>query len=798
MSAKTSKKPAQKSNKRKANLKKALEVHDEFLDNILEQEIVLELPDIVADDPLKTTVIITDTDPDNLPVKQENVINLVPYFNDVEQKLYLDILSERMSVEYDIQYCIRFIQKALTTYEANQDKVNRDIVETKILALLDNLSIAVEPFWQTLSWNKDIVSYKLNGRCFPSFKLVEETITVEVDPATVGGTTQKTSEKKPAPKNAKKKIVQKNTPVKEEKKEDPKQVIVKKYDLGKATLQTTLNADYVDEGVTRREDGVIFYKVLPQDKYTSTVSYDTIEHIFKLCSDLKLYGVMLSLYCRLIASREFCHFILGSKKVMSTIFRVSSENEPPNPFQDPKYQEIIHNFLFYGLYLMYKEECTVKSMAVPEHRFILDLEVIQHLPVYDGPLADNPFIPLTLSSEYLYAQQVPTTEYLFKPLNVSNQERGFYTLHSAQERFRVFTDNIFDNLNWDKLSMTGSVMPAVTIRNPLEKLFGINLPKKTDMTDESAARAYWVDHRRDLENYFDEYYPSKNILHRGYFNPENHRYEQLADASERLSDIDIIVNLSDDGEFDKKVLEVFEVVQNNVNRNHAENPKKYPSNKIKLLKIETPQSYKYYIVGPGLMKNIELFRIFVHPLGCVSRFHFPCVRGTFHWNEIKVFPSMVAAAYTGILIDYKWMSSAKDTKDLVCKYYTRGFTPILNKKEHDAMKDHIDAHQERWGYLMNANNNARSIVITNPVFKPRQNRAGLYFNLVDLDLKPCPTYKFTVPMANFDDYWEPKDKISEYGFPLGFRFPAGFIKPPELWKVSAYVHSLRQSEIYRN
>ena len=158
---------------------------------------------------------------------------------------------------------------------------------------------------------------------------------------------------------------------------------------------------------------------------------------------------------------------------------------------------------------------------------------------------------------------------------------------------------------------------------------------------------------------------------------------------------------------------------------------------------------------------------------------------------------MVAAAYTGILVDYKWMSSAKDTKDLVCKYYTRGFTPILNKKEHDAMKAHIEAHADRWGYLMNANNNARSIVITNPVFKPRQNRAGLYANLVDFNLIPTPVYKFSPPMANFDDYWEPKDKISEYGFPLGIRFPAGFIKPPELWKVAAYVHSLRQSQIYQ-
>ena len=188
MSTLTNKKPIKKTSRRKANLKKALEKQDEFFDNILEQESrvddLLELPDIMEEETEKGVTMI-DMDPDNLPIAQSDVINLIPYFNMVEQRLYLDILSEGSSVEYDIQYCIRFILKTLKTYETNMDRVNRDIVETKILALLDSLSIALEPFWQELSCNKDIVSYKLNGRCFPSFKLVEEETTEEVDPQAV-------------------------------------------------------------------------------------------------------------------------------------------------------------------------------------------------------------------------------------------------------------------------------------------------------------------------------------------------------------------------------------------------------------------------------------------------------------------------------------------------------------------------------------------------------------------------------------------------------------------------------------
>jgi len=38
------------------------------------------------------------------------------------------------------------------------------MVETKVRALLENVSIAVIPFWAELYCSKDIISYKLNQR----------------------------------------------------------------------------------------------------------------------------------------------------------------------------------------------------------------------------------------------------------------------------------------------------------------------------------------------------------------------------------------------------------------------------------------------------------------------------------------------------------------------------------------------------------------------------------------------------------------------------------------------------------
>jgi len=787
------------------------------MDNIIDND--FKEMDISDEEPVSQQPLITLTDHTGScdVSKNKSVIELVPYFNTEERLLYT-------SPDYDIQHCISFIDTMLTLDFQSKKSL---VAETKILSLLNNVSVLTSSFWTELAWSKDIISYKLNQRNFPTFQLIEKETTSEINPDELGKqktrtviTDESTEMSEEASQESVMPLISLNTPAKKAapakkgpfkkgksagtktvpskpvaqptQNQEIEEVIRKKYDLGRpGGLQATLDQTYVDEGVTVTESGVRHYNVLPQEKYTSVLTQDTINHIFTMCSETKAYSIMLSLFCRLCVSREFCHLVLTGT-ITNMMF-----GTPGTPFNDPEYLEIIHHCMFYGFYLLYKEECTIKSMANSTHRCILDLETVQRFPIYNGALSENPYIPLTLSNKYLYAEGVPTDQYLFKPLRVSNTERGVYTLHSSQERFDVFTDGIFRGLNYDKLSMTGSLMPACVIRNPLERMFGINLPMTEDLDHPETARNYWKDpvNRKNLENYFDEYYPSKNILHPGYLNPEDARYENMSDATEKLSDIDIIVDFGDDIDFDRKVLEVFGVVKANAQRNHEENPTRYPSADVKMLKITTPNSYKYYIVGPGIHKNIELFRIFVHPLGCVSRFHFGCVRGTYNGDSIKLFPSMVSAAFTGVLLEYKWMSSAKSTKSIVAKYWIRGFTPILNEIEHAGMMNHIMEVPE-WNYLISAADNDRSISMMNPIFKPRQNRTGTYSALSNLELKQTPIYKFIMPMANFDNYWVSNSKKSTYGFPLDFRYPAGHIQPPQLWKLGPYTEKLQQSEKY--
>ena len=774
-------------------------------DNVTTQ---LELPDMMNDSPssAETTGDFTVVKLSKTPQTQV----ITPFFNEVELKLYSQILENGVSINHGLQYCFKFISMVLDSYTLNSMKINRDIIENDILSILNRVSITTEPFWRELANTKDIISYKLGSRNFPTYKLVvkEEKVDVTDGKPADSKPTSTTTKVGPPPKknpepgdNPPAVTTDADTaPV------EPSQLqqIQKKYDLGRRPgLQKTLDQDYIDEGITIKENGIRLYNTLIPSEYYSITSQDTIDSIFTICKKQKFYTIMLSLFCRLVSSRELCHLVFQSKVVMSTMFDQGKEASDgsassPNPFLDEKYQEIIHYYFFYGMYILYKEECIVKTRAKLDHRFVLDLETVQKIPIYDGPLNDNPFVPMTLSSDYLYAQHVKTADYIFKPVRAANSERGLYTLQSVQDRFEIFTHGMFKGLNWDKLSATGSVIPATVIRNPLERLFNINLPSATDLNDPAAAHQYWATKKSDLLNYFDEYYPSKNILSDRYFDRDDKTMcEELALAGESATDIDIIVDVNDDADFDREVNRVFDIVQANLKMMCKTDPARYQDDRLKLLQIKSENSYKYYIVGPALPKNIELFRIFTSPVGCVSRFHFPCVRGVYQGTSVKIFPSLLSAAYTGMFVDYKWMSSAKNTKDLVCKYYTRGFTPILSAPEHESLTEHVKNPESDWGYLQQANNNSRSVSSVNPIFKPRMYRTGIYADFREYDMKPPPTHQFTTPtMSNFDEYWEPQDKISTYKFPLQLRFKAGHIQPPELWKMMPYLTALARSGTY--
>jgi hypothetical protein len=496
---------------------------------------------------------------------------------------------------------------------------------------------------------------------------------------------------------------------------------------------------------------------------------------------------MLELFCIMVCTREYYHLVL-KEPVLELLFN-NYKYVGDNPFADPLYLEVIYHYLFYGVYLMYKEECTVRACVFPKYRHVMDLDSARWLPTYNGNIEYNPYLPISLPEAYFRGEHVPPENYIIKPLAASGLQRGLYSTEDFHERFKIFTNGIFDGLPMDRLWFGGSLIPACAIKNPLELMFGIkghSIPivrrseddpfYGTYMDQKAEIIAHWKTQRAALEQYFDEYFPSKKVL--------REEALQIPEIETKLSDIDIMVDVADDCDLDRFAAVIMRTLRKNLPEGAD----------VQIIKIETKASYKYFVSGNALERTLEIFRTFgAHPLGSASRFHFPAVRGVYNGTKVFILPSMLCYANTGMFIDYKWMSSASDTKDLILKYYSRGGVAILNVEEHRRIAEHIKSESQRWGTFVKYALPGVSISLNHPIFRPRQYGHGIYYELKKFAKEYPYDYEWLDPLANSDK----SDKKCKFGFDLSLRFPSGHLCPVALWKLGAYVHALKISERYQ-
>jgi hypothetical protein len=645
-------------------------------------------------------------------------------------------------------------------------------IENKIMSLMQIINDDAELFWEVLSWNKDILSYKFSHRLFPVIGCDGFNLKIKED------VTDDAKKKKGKP-------AFKPVGVFKKSRAEMVQELKGKYDV-RTSIRKSLTVDYVDEADTGKVKGQQYRPLELSDYYP--VQEDMLRYIFETCIKLGFNTSTVGIWCSMIVNPKTCHLVLKNS-ILNMVMNLPV-------FQDPEYREIILHCLFYGFYICYKEECIVKACATVSHRFVLNLQAACKLPIYNGPLESNPYIPLTLSNDMINANDVQDIR--MKPFRSDNNDRGVYSLWSFKERFRIFTNGLFDDMSFDKISFGGSVISACVIRNPLEKLFYDLLPISKDAifatymdpgNSENPGDPEYLDTNMQLEklsaewkrreiglrNYFNEYYPSKEVL----------KFNNL-EAEESLSDIDIMVDTVQDDAFNQRTYEIFKHIRSKLTLQLGTKP---TEDQLQLIKITTKKSYKYYVTGTAIKRNLEIFRLYGSPhIGGVSRFHFPAVRGIYDGTNVYVLPSLVSFAMTGYFIDYKWMSCAQDTKNLILKYYIRGGLCILNNKEHELIKEYINDN-ECWK-ILNKQTREKQISINDPIFKPRLSHHGIYSGL---DTIPFYDYRF-VPeyIPNQDN----QSGNSRFGFNLNIRFPAGYIQPLCFWKLNAYLCSLKRSEKY--
>ncbi len=148
---------------------------------------------------------------------------------------------------------------------------------------------------------------------------------------------------------------------------------------------------------------------------------------------------------------------------------------------------------------------------------------------------------------------------------------------------------------------------------------------------------------------------------------------ELTDAEkqqDRYTDMDLMIETDDFEVFDLIAATHFSTILANVSD--------IDKSGVYMRVIYTENKYKYKIYG--LPRPIEIFMVGDIP-STISKFHMAPVRAWWDGNNLHMFPTFIAAAMTSICFDMRWVSCAKDLRDIVLKYFQRGFTQILNKQE---------------------------------------------------------------------------------------------------------------------
>lgn len=330
------------------------------------------------------------------------------------------------------------------------------------------------------------------------------------------------------------------------------------------------------------------------------------------------------------SSIEYCDLIFNNARLLEIVGPIST----------------IYACTFYCFRIFYLEELSINTEVNLSHRFIMDLKVMEALPNYVNiKLMNNPYMVAVLEG-------VNYTSNLILPYNFQGV-RGLYNLDRFRARFDEYSNNLFKFISWEKTAVCGSTMTACAIINPLENLF------------------------RSTEDYFHEYYPSRNAVTKL---PKSNaakaqqinnlfKYDSSSESSdsevedekesegttdEDFVDIDVMIETTSNEEFDRIASAHFEAIL-------KANNGKYD---LVLTRKETENKYKWIISGGP--RTIDMFSVNSIP-GVISKFHLGCVRAWYDGSNVYGFPSFVIAAKIGINIDTRWVSCNKDLRDVILK-----------------------------------------------------------------------------------------------------------------------------------
>lgn len=473
------------------------------------------------------------------------------------------------------------------------------------------------------------------------------------------------------------------------------------------------------------------FQPIAKDKAESLISQEDYDWMIKHLVDLSLNNTVVLIIKATLLSIDYCQLAMK------------------NPFL----KSIIHSFpevatgIIYAMQILYLEEKAKYIATEWDERYLFNLEQVQGLPIFRKFNWDNPYL-LTTGYQHRLGQQLIIPA-LWKG------RRGVYNTEEARERLDAYTGGVFANLEWThkatgvRTALCGSAIPAIFAKNPLEDGMGdmtsyfqeyypaiqhgvAGLPEKENNISSSGAwevelsdeeqehfiiettpdasgdeadnivqavqpvRRFRRSHRRGVLNVPDVVMlpqtANENVDDEEEGPSEATPLEKLYD---RFTDIDLMIETDDLELFDKVCESHFEAIRSTLPETQRD--------KVYMKMFATENKYRYKIYG--LPRSIELFCVNSIP-GVIAKFHLACVRAWWDGEQLHMYPSFVTAAMTGVCHELRWTSCNKDLRDIVLKYYQRGFAIMLNRQEVNNLIQYT-ANNPKWPCFPPAPQNGR-------------------------------------------------------------------------------------------
>jgi len=242
---------------------------------------------------------------------------------------------------------------------------------------------------------------------------------------------------------------------------------------------------YVDGS---KRDNKSFFGIVKTDELV--IKKETVQELLvnhSLSEKEKYY-----LLCNLLASKNYCHYVLNNKKVLDA-----------NKDLMEKYKPVIRYLMGYSWISLYMEESIRKTKTKELDRFVFDINTAAALPVF--PFVSNsphlnPYFSCMISDVSLNCNQN-----MCGVKNTIEYQNGIVNLEEFRTRMNIFisgnqTINLLNGANWDHMAVTGGIMAAIMPKtNPLMALFKKTADPKIPMSD------------KELNRFFQEYYSKSDI-----------------------------------------------------------------------------------------------------------------------------------------------------------------------------------------------------------------------------------------------------------------------------------------------